>query len=415
MKQSITSYTRNVTEAISSQDGTKLASLLSHRDRHATNVLDDINRALPSALSRLIGRELDEPWDDVVLSHFNVVLSLQGGGGSGKLKAKDVAEASKHQNALVQNFSRVFAQSTRWSLPVMYCVSRELVALAARADEELTKADKEPKYLEESYRTLTKIFSLCANDRSSLNLSRKWGTYYITNLLFKICYRLGKQNLVLTFTKVLRSGDFPQLERFPASHRIEFWYYSGMLAFLDEQYDTAEQRLGDSFNHCLRTAKHNKSLILTYLIPLRMLRGKLPTSALFKKYPTVKPLYEDITVALRKGDVKTFDRLMEEKEEILVQRQVFLVVEKLRALCLRNLLKRIHLISSTVSGTRLAIEPIQTALVWLDCNSGAREVECVVANLIDKGYIRGYISRERQIIVLSKENAFPPVSSVSVS
>ncbi|KXS15676.1 hypothetical protein M427DRAFT_56514 [Gonapodya prolifera JEL478] len=305
MKQSKASYTRNVTEAISSQDGTKLASLLSHRDRHATNVFDDINRTLPSALSRLIGRELDEPWDDVVLSHFNVVLSLQGGGGSGKLKAKD----------------------------------------------------------------------------------------------------LGKQNLVLTFTKVLRSGDIPQLERFPASHRIEFWYYSGMLAFLDEQYDTAEQRRGDSFNHCLRTVKHNKYLILTYLIPLRMLRGKLPTSALFKK----------ITVALRKGDVKTFDRLVEEKEEILVPRQVFLVVVKLRGLCLRNLLKRIHKISATVSGTRLALAPIQTALSWLGCNSGDREVECVVANLIDKGYIRGYISHERQILVLPKENAFPPVSSVSVS
>lgn len=35
------------------------------------------------------------------------------------------------------------------------------------------------------------------------------------------------------------------------------------------------------------------------------------------------------------------------------------------------------------------------------------EAECLVANMIYKGFMRGYISHERQIVVLAGTNAFP--------
>ncbi len=35
------------------------------------------------------------------------------------------------------------------------------------------------------------------------------------------------------------------------------------------------------------------------------------------------------------------------------------------------------------------------------------EVECFVANMIFKGLIKGYISHERQIVVLAQNGAFP--------
>ena len=34
------------------------------------------------------------------------------------------------------------------------------------------------------------------------------------------------------------------------------------------------------------------------------------------------------------------------------------------------------------------------------------EVECIIANLIFNGYIKGYISHEKKKIVFSKENQF---------
>ena len=35
------------------------------------------------------------------------------------------------------------------------------------------------------------------------------------------------------------------------------------------------------------------------------------------------------------------------------------------------------------------------------------EVECYLANMIYKGLVRGYISHERQMVVLASKDAFP--------
>jgi COP9 signalosome complex subunit 12 len=35
------------------------------------------------------------------------------------------------------------------------------------------------------------------------------------------------------------------------------------------------------------------------------------------------------------------------------------------------------------------------------------EAECLVANMVYKGYMRGYMSHEKQMVVLANTNAFP--------
>ncbi len=39
--------------------------------------------------------------------------------------------------------------------------------------------------------------------------------------------------------------------------------------------------------------------------------------------------------------------------------------------------------------------------------ASADEVECVVANLIYNGHVKGYISHKNHVLVLSKANPFP--------
>ena len=41
------------------------------------------------------------------------------------------------------------------------------------------------------------------------------------------------------------------------------------------------------------------------------------------------------------------------------------------------------------------------------------EIECVLANLIYQGYIKGYISHQHGKLVVSKGNAFPPLREVN--
>lgn len=40
------------------------------------------------------------------------------------------------------------------------------------------------------------------------------------------------------------------------------------------------------------------------------------------------------------------------------------------------------------------------------------EVQCILANLIYMGHIKGYISHQHQKLVVSKQNPFPPLSTV---
>ena len=43
-------------------------------------------------------------------------------------------------------------------------------------------------------------------------------------------------------------------------------------------------------------------------------------------------------------------------------------------------------------------------------NVPVEEAECYVANMIYRGYMRGYISHEKQMVVLAATNAFPKVA-----
>jgi nuclear mRNA export protein PCID2/THP1 len=41
------------------------------------------------------------------------------------------------------------------------------------------------------------------------------------------------------------------------------------------------------------------------------------------------------------------------------------------------------------------------------------EVECILANLIFKGYMKGYMSHQKKVLVVSKAQPFPQITDVS--
>lgn len=87
-------------------------------------------------------------------------------------------------------------------------------------------------------RQLNALFGLCLTDRAPLEESRKWGIYYIINLLFKTYFRLNQAGLSRNVLKNLRANerDMPQLNQFPKSQQVTFKYYEGVLFFLEENY-----------------------------------------------------------------------------------------------------------------------------------------------------------------------------------
>jgi hypothetical protein len=64
----------------------------------------------------------------------------------------------------------------------------------------------------------------------------------------------------------------------------------------------------------------------------------------------------------------------------------------------------------TGKGNRIGIEVFRTALKISGMDVSSEEAECLVANQIHKGYMKGYISHEKQMVVLSNQNAFPKLA-----
>jgi hypothetical protein len=88
--------------------------------------------------------------------------------------------------------------------------------------------------------------------------------------------------------------------------------------------------------------------ILTYLIPLRILRGHLPSSELLCRFPVLDELYAPFISAIRKGDIQGFDTALDKYERRLVDLNLWLTVEKAREICIRGLFRRVYATSCLI-------------------------------------------------------------------
>lgn len=79
---------------------------------------------------------------------------------------------------------------------------------------------------------------MLTSNRAPLDDSRKWGIYYIINLLFKTYFKLNSVSLSKNILRALQAGrfDMPPLHAFPKSHQVTFKYYVGVILFLEENY-----------------------------------------------------------------------------------------------------------------------------------------------------------------------------------
>ncbi|KAJ2934532.1 hypothetical protein H1R20_g2551, partial [Candolleomyces eurysporus] len=112
--------------------------------------------------------------------------------------------------------------------------------------------------------------------------------------------------------------------------------------------------------------------------------------------------------AIRAGDLQAYDRALETGEHRLLELNLWLTLEKARELCLRGLFRKVWLAAD--KSTRMPISMFHMGLKIAGIETDVEEAECYVANMIYKGFIRGYISHEKQMVVLAMNNSFPRVA-----
>ncbi|KAF9172905.1 hypothetical protein BGX20_004564 [Mortierella sp. AD010] len=105
-----------------------------------------------------------------------------------------------------------------------------------------------------------------------------------------------------------------------------------------------------------------------------------------------------------------FDEALSQGSDQLMAMGTYLTVEVSRGLAIRTLFKKVYTISG--GSSKLEVKQFQAALAFVGVVADLDEVECILANMIYKKYIRGYLSQEKRVLVLSKGNPFPSLNLI---
>ncbi|KAH9943186.1 COP9 signalosome complex subunit 12 [Epithele typhae] len=391
MSQRFSTFLSQLAEALRGEQGPQLAYLLKPTSEHGKAIVKELRGMLQYKQSMAFYEgSIDSPWDEIAIQYVLVV---------NHCAKQRAVEAFKEECTLVSLFLRFFASNSGWTLPALFSILRDLRDLAF---------DDGTASMEEAARIISKAFSNCVMDRQSpVAESRKWGVYYVVGLILKCYFRVKRISLSKNILRAIDANpDIPSLAQYPRSHQVTYRYYIGMLSFLNEDFAKAEQELTLAFYNCCIDAHKNQERILTYLIPLRMFKGHLPSKELLKRFPVLEDLYTPFLTAIQTGDIQTYDATLDRFERRLVDLNLWLTLEKARELCIRGLFRRVWIAAD--KSARIPVSMFHVALTVSGSGEMAmEEAECMVANMIYKGFMRGYISHEKQMVVLAKTGPFP--------
>ncbi|KAL2797183.1 hypothetical protein BJX66DRAFT_298379 [Aspergillus keveii] len=425
-----------LTPVDTSEDPNRLQSF--YNFSNAAQISTSLRHYLTQTCRLKIPKQELNAWIDLFSAYWKVVGELLKFGESSTRASwvqvfdnwRDLA------NVLIRAYTNFGFEN--WTISCLYVVGKYLRLFASKADAETSAQSSDAFYqedattdfgknakTEEAARVLNRMFTLCLNDRAPLEASRKWGVYYMTNLLFKTYFQINAVGLSKNLLRALsaQAKELPDLEDFPKSHIVTFKYFVGVIYFLDENYGEAEEHLAYAWKLCHRNATKNKELILTYLVPCHLVNTHtLPSKKLLSHSPRLETLFRSLCDCIRKGDLHGFDTAMTAGEEEFVRRRIYLPLERGRDIALRNLFRKVFIAGGfeeskdgqpPIRRTRIPVAEFAAALrIRTHADSRTRididEVECLLSNLIYKGLMKGYIARERGMIVLSKGGtAFP--------
>lgn len=347
---------------------------------------------------------LDPPFDQLLYEHFQC---------SDAVLSKDFLKAFNNQCNLIQIFARMFKtqKEDNWGLPMMNVIIKDLYLLAVKADVvAVSNGEMVGSKIDACADMLMSVFRVCASDsRTSIEFTKRWGLMSIINLLFKCYFKTNKLHLckplILAIESNVANKDIKDM--FSIADRVTYNYFVGMKHMFENEFKGADKCLSFAFENCLKTSISNKRKILMCLIPVKITLGFMPTTTILKKYNLNE--FEDVVEAVKKGDIGLFNKTMEKYAPFFIKASIYLILEKLKVITLRNLFKKIYHISGSF---QIDIVKFQCALNWLGlCDVDSDETECILANMINDGYIKGYLSEQHKKIVVSKVNAFPKLNT----
>ncbi|CAO3647698.1 unnamed protein product [Mucor fragilis] len=326
----LTTYVNKLQLYVNSENGKQVSLMLALDHNYARQFLNS-----GVQLHQIDGtcKPLEAPWNEVAANHLKTLIHVDAG---------DYDEAFETQKELVQAFQRGMSNMNRWCLPALYIINNDLRIVASSADDQAeTAVEGQRKKLEEAANVISKSFTYCITDRGVLHSSKKYGTYCMIGILFRIYFKLKQQNLCKNILRAVKAADMPPIDQFSKSDRVTFRYYLGRLYFLEEDYVKAENELDLAFKECTNRHTKNKELILQTLLPVKLMRGIFPTASLFQKFPRARQTYSQLATSIKMGDVKAFNVALMNSESLLIRQGTYFAIEKAESIAIRQLFRKV--------------------------------------------------------------------------
>ncbi|PVU96494.1 hypothetical protein BB559_002356 [Furculomyces boomerangus] len=262
---------------------------------------------------------------------------------------------------------------------------------------------------------LQRIIKVQMSDRTPLPNSKRAGVYSIVNMFLHFSIESGSMGpLVGLISNICTSG--PPIEEFPISDQVSFSYWLGRYYLIRHQLRQAQNEFEFALEHCPKEHIKNKRIIVEYAIVVNILRGKLPTDTLLEKYG-LSYIYSQLVFYYHKGFVGKFKELLKVNFEHFRKLGVYLLLlERSEIPLYRNLILRLFRVKKTIQSESfvLTFEEILSSMT-LSTESNEfdyNDVECILSNLIEQGFIRGHIQPQQNILVLSRTNPFPRIKDI---
>ena len=370
---------------------------------------------------------------------------------------KDYAAAALGQNQLIrpcimtlvelgQAFNYAF--DAHWMIPLARHIFTYMVNLAFSDSSSLMDNIK-------LVCTPLDVLRSKMQDRQPFPNTRKAGILMALNLVFRCYLKLNQTRhleriLDYVFALVLNEGDGMLEQWYMKSERTTFYFYMGKFYLVQHNVLEAVSYLEKAWRLCLVSHHKNRRIIYIHLLVAKLCVGVYPTSQHYINAFSLQNIFGSLIYALKTGNMKLFLDTVdsEQNQRFLMRHHIYNLIKWRYQLQLyRNLFRRTYRIASslTVSSStgfdnetangngmmadddenqrvppRIMLADLHTGLLvsgdpLYHSNQFSSEegmLMALVGRLIETGFMKGYVSKAGQCVVVSRKQAFPRLNQV---
>lgn len=298
---------------------------------------------------------------------------------------------------------------------------------------------------EEVVRVLGKSFSLSITDRSSKgeidDFGRRWASIPIAITLFRLYHRLNHERLSQNIVRALDSAfspdcphesRLPPLGDFPKFIRVSYLFWRGSMALSTPvgsggtgQWGSKADALKWLEEAYVLSSFQKKRKIAIFLILAKMSNFILPTSALLERL-SLSTFYLPLILSIRHGDLGVWRAFCQDEciKSFFIYYKIWSLIKLLiYPIILRSLIRRMYFIEFFINIFSFLLQnfpspsPPSNKMDLDFCRNvinrqygmkiESEEMHSIISDLIYRDMVRGYVSWEHNVLVLSKKNPFP--------